>query len=399
MHDATILVLALGTLLGHGFLWIGLINRLHAFALPRRLVKSLTKFFFLLLAAGPCVALVWWLAGGENPFRPVDSAIATRPGGLAIALYLAICWFAAVATLGRWLWHSLFLRHSPRLRQSLERTRAVVVPESAALHPDEAVHHFTASLPGNQTLQLDIVRRTFDVPRLPAALNGLTILHVSDLHYTGRIGKAYFREVIRVASELRPDLIALTGDYADYDECIEWIPDTLGRLSAPCGVYYVMGNHDAHINTARLRAMMNSQGFVDLGGRWMTVSVRDEPIIFAGNELPWIPPAPDLRECGPSSRHHGPLRIVLAHTPDQINWARHEDVDLMLCGHTHAGQIRFPLLGAVFMPSRYGVKLDYGLFDLPPTIMHVTRGVSAQHSLRWNCAPEIAMLTLRSSLV
>ena len=71
----------------------------------------------------------------------------------------------------------------------------------------------------------------------------------------------------------------------------------------------------------------------------------------------------------------------------------------MLCGHTHAGQIRFPLLGAIFMPSRYGVKFDYGLFDLPPTVMHVTRGVSGQHSLRWNCAPEIAMLTLRSAVV
>jgi predicted MPP superfamily phosphohydrolase len=320
-----------------------------------------------------------------------------RPERLAIALYIALCWLAALGTLAQWLRHNLFARRAPKLRQDMGRTRATISPNSAAHHPDEAVHHFTTGLPGNQSLALDVVQRSFDLPHLPAALDGLTILHISDLHFTGRVGKAYFREIVRVANELRPDLVALTGDYADHDDCIDWIPDTLGRLSAPCGVYYVVGNHDAYVDLPRLRTTMNAQGFVDLGGRWLQAPDRGQSLILAGNELPWVAPAPDLHECGPSSRDGGPLRIVLAHSPDQINWARRHEVDLMLCGHTHAGQIRLPLVGAVFMPSRYGVKFDYGLFDLPPTIMHVTRGVSGQHPLRWNCAPEIAILSLRQA--
>jgi uncharacterized protein len=195
---------------------------------------------------------------------------------------------------------------------------------------------------------------------------------------------------------LQPDMIALTGDYADYDACIDWIPDTLGRITARYGVYYVMGNHDAFIDTRRLRETMDASGLVDLGGQWLQLPVRGESVILAGNELPWLAPAADLSRCGPSSRHGGPVRIVLAHSPDQINWAKAYEVDLMLCGHTHGGQIRVPLVGAIFMPSIHGVKFDCGLFHLPPTILHVTRGVSGEQSLRWNCAPEIALLTLHA---
>ena len=70
----------------------------------------------------------------------------------------------------------------------------------------------------------------------------------------------------------------------------------------------------------------------------------------------------------------------------------------MLSGHTHGGQIRIPFIGPIFSPSASGVKYDYGLFNAPPTILHVTRGISGKHPLRWNCPPEIALLTLHAPL-
>jgi predicted MPP superfamily phosphohydrolase len=188
----------------------------------------------------------------------------------------------------------------------------------------------------------------------------------------------------------------LTGDYIDDNAYIDWIPDTLGRLSARHGVYYILGNHDAFLDARRLRETMHSCGLIDLGGEWMQVPIRGESIILAGNELPWIAPAAELSLSRPTSAQGGPVRIVLAHTPDQIEWSRHYEVDLMLSGHTHGGQIRFPLIGAVLMPSSYGVKFDCGFFHLPPTILHVTRGISGKHPLRWCCSPEIALLTLHA---
>jgi predicted MPP superfamily phosphohydrolase len=313
--------------------------------------------------------------------------------------YIGICWLAGVSTLVRWLWHNLYFRRPPGLLRLHRRRRAEISPEKAAIHPEEHSHHYTAHLPGNQILQLDVAERAFDVPRLPPALDGLKILHLSDIHFTGKVGKAYFREVVRIGNELQPDLIALTGDYADDNACIGWIPETLGRLTAKYGVYFVLGNHDTYIDTRRVHETLNTCGPIDLGGQWLRVEIGGESIILAGNELPWIAPAADLSRCGPSSAEGGPVRIVLSHSPDQICWARANGVDLMLCGHTHGGQIRFPLIGAILMPSFYGVKFDNGLFHVPPTILHVTRGVSGKQSLRWNCRPEIALLTLHSPLV
>jgi predicted MPP superfamily phosphohydrolase len=84
----------------------------------------------------------------------------------------------------------------------------------------------------------------------------------------------------------------------------------------------------------------------------------------------------------------------LAHTPDQIEWARVHDFDLMLAGHTHGGQIQLPGFGAVLSPSRYGVEYAEGTFYEHPTLMHVSRGISGTRQLRLNCPPELTKLIL-----
>jgi predicted MPP superfamily phosphohydrolase len=88
--------------------------------------------------------------------------------------------------------------------------------------------------------------------------------------------------------------------------------------------------------------------------------------------------------------------LCLSHTPDNIPWARRADVDVMLSGHVHGGQIRFPVFGSMLVPSRYGRRYDCGSFDLPPTLLHVSRGLSGEHQLRYNCRPEVTLLRLRA---
>ena len=80
---------------------------------------------------------------------------------------------------------------------------------------EENSHHLLARLPLNEILRLDVTDWTLDVPRLAPALDGLSIVHLSDFHFTGRVGKAFFREVVRTSNELQPDLVALTGDLVD----------------------------------------------------------------------------------------------------------------------------------------------------------------------------------------
>ena len=159
----------------------------------------------------------------------------------------------------------------------------------------------------------------------------------------------------------------------------------------------------------RLRRLLEESGLIDLGGRRRQIEINGQPVELLGNELPWIKhePAgvPLLRRssagCGTPSgtackQAVAQLRIVLSHSPDQLGWARAQDADLMLAGHTHGGQICIPPLGAIFSPSAWGVKHVAGVYYSPPTILHVTRGVSGDTPVRWRCPPEIAHLKLFS---
>jgi predicted MPP superfamily phosphohydrolase len=93
----------------------------------------------------------------------------------------------------------------------------------------------------------------------------------------------------------------------------------------------------------------------------------------------------------------GIFRLCLSHTPDNIRWARTNKIDLVLAGHVHGGQIRLPVLGSVFVPSRYSRKYDCGTFYEAPTVMHVGRGLSGQHPLRFFCKPEVTRIVLRKA--
>jgi hypothetical protein len=117
---------------------------------------------------------------------------------------------------------------------------------------------------------------------------------------------------------------------------------------------------------------------------------------LAGNELPWFPLAPQMKTVAGDEAQDAPLRILLAHTPDQYVWARRRGFDLMLAGHTHGGQIRLPLLGAWVCPSLHGVRYASGVFHQRPTVMHVSRGVSSLQPLRLGCPPEVTRLVLHA---
>jgi predicted MPP superfamily phosphohydrolase len=145
-----------------------------------------------------------------------------------------------------------------------------------------------------------------------------------------------------------------------------------------------------------LRREIVRHGLVDLGGRYETREIRNALVLLAGNELPWFAPAADMSQMAGELKRRHPLRIAVSHSPDQFGWARTHDFDLMLAGHTHGGQIRLPVIGPIFSPSRYGVRYASGTFFRAPTLMHVSRGLSGTRPLRFNCRPELTQLVLRS---
>ncbi|MGW8257003.1 MAG: metallophosphoesterase, partial [Thermoguttaceae bacterium] len=378
------------------FLWIGIVNRLHATRINRRLTDFLTLLCFALMGLG-IVGAVWlcWIDNAKLATFLFQGHIFSSLWRLPLLVYMALCVLVAAAACARWFSFRSFRRRPKVLRFHRSRP-ASIEPARDSKNSEECVHHIVARLPGNEILRLDLSELAIEVPRLAKALEGLRIVHFSDLHFSGKIGKSYFREVVRISNELSADIVAITGDLVEKAGCISWIPDILGRLTARYGVYAILGNHDKWVGGGLLRDALKKSGIVDLGARWTTIDIRGESVIIAGNELPWFKPAADLKTCPPRPDTGKQLRIVLSHCPDQVDWARENDVDLLLTGHTHGGQIRIPIIGPIFSPAASGVKYDSGLFHAPPTIMYVTRGVSAKHPLRWNCPAEVALLTLHA---
>ena len=375
--DVFLLLLAL---LGHAFLWIGLVNRLHSVGVRRWIVGIVTLGCFASAALIPFLVGWWYLQ-----HRAMEGIL---------GIYIVVCLMAVAITLLRLVYLRIF-RKMPSVVRFHGRQPVKINLDRAAVTPDETVHHFMARLPLNEILRLELTRWDFDVPGLAPELDGLSIAQLSDWHLTGRVGKAYFREVVRACNELQPDLVCITGDIVDAVAHLNWIDDTLGQLTARHGVYFILGNHDLRAAPDRLRVVLKENGLIDLGGRSQCIEINGRPVVLAGNESPWID-GRGLAEQSLRQETAGALRIVLSHSPDQLAWAQVQHVDLMLAGHTHGGQIRIPPLGAIFSPTASGVEHTAGVFYAPPTIMHVTRGISGDIPVRWNCPPEIALLRLRA---
>jgi predicted MPP superfamily phosphohydrolase len=339
--------------------------------------------------AGGVIGL-YLLAGGLDltTLFAASSDVSWRP---VVASYVVLCWAAAGLLLPAVTTYRL-LRAQPAAVADCRTELFDTVKHLGYAAVGEGSDRFLAALPGNEILQVEIEEATLRLPRLPTALDGLTVLHLSDLHLRAVPERAFFRAVMDRCAALEPDLVAITGDIADSIHHQKWIVPVLGRLRWRVAALAILGNHDYWYDPPFIRRRLTRLGIQYLGCSWKQLDVRGQPLVVIGNEEPWGGRSPDLSGCPEDA-----FRLCLSHTPDNIAWARRSGVDLMLTGHVHGGQVRLPLIGSILVPSRYGRRYDGGWFQEGPTLMHVSRGLSGEHPLRYGCKPEISLLTLRKA--
>ena len=384
-----ILVILLA-LIGHGYIWVALVNRLHGGAWSRVFVDYVTQFCLFCFLALPVLIVGRWRVEAIGS-SALPSLLATP---LKSYFYLCVLWGGTKLLLLAWRDRQ---RDQPDTLLSCHQ-----VPSDLAvgLGSDIFQGNYARSLslvPGNQALSLCIDHKQLRIPRLHANHEGIRIAHISDLHMTGRLGKRWYEVVVEQVNKLEPDVIAITGDIIENASCLPWLSETVAKLQAQLGVYFVLGNHDYYMDSQATRQVLTDAGLHYLSGSWLETEWRGAPVALAGNELPWQIEAATHPAATPRGEDQLPLRIGLLHTPDQFAWACRHDIDLGLAGHTHGGQIRLPLLGAVASPSLYGTRYACGVFRWDNTVLHVTRGISGKMPIRWNCPPEIAILELVSS--
>ncbi|MBA4016392.1 MAG: phosphoesterase [Pirellula sp.] len=391
--------LALLGIAGHVSWLLWLSNVLHARLMDQHKLKLITRALDTWLVGGAAVALVWAgvrIGSASGYALPELLQRLDLPLSPVWRTYVAVCVVNTVVGFVPWLVRRLTFREADVLLSD-ERRLLDLRKETKAPHVHSLRARLLTSIPGNQALQLAVHTKRLRIPRLPAALAGLRIAHLSDLHLTGELDRRIYEYFVELTHALEPDLIALTGDLVEKTPCWDWLPGTLGSLRAQYGTYFVLGNHDIRIDHERTRQVLVESGLVNLGAACRRIEIRGIDSLLAGNELPWLgpPPLPDppLRP-----RNVESFRLLLAHTPDELPWARQYDFDLMLAGHVHGGQIQIPPLGPILAPSVHGAHYACGVFHEPPTVMHVGRGTSGKLPLRFFCPPELTLLVLEPEI-
>lgn len=431
--------------LGHIVVWVAIFNRMHATGIPRWSKKLGERIIYVLLLG---VGLFVWgsdlvrysVVGNELETMFPDSRVAIGLGielpawiaqGTTLKLVLAyrvLCVVSLFAVVIRWLYWRWALQlpkefalgpsviHDLRqhpLEESANRLGPVmtfgstdqrnprapnrlVAPPQASMVPTwcgDSITQAFARLPGNQLLEIEVNVKTLHLPNLPSAFDGISIAHVSDFHLTGRLTRAFYEQVAELVSSLDCDVAVLAGDIIDKAHCLDWLQPIFSPVHAREERLFVLGNHDKRIkDETDLRRRMREAGWRDVSGSWWLQQRDGATLAWSGNELPWYFGA---RQLPARSKTKEETRVLIAHSPDQIDFAQVHDFDLVLAGHTHGGQIKPPLIGPVISPSHYGPKYASGEFRVGKTWMHVSRGVAGTHVVRLNCRPEITRLVLR----
>ncbi len=341
------------------------------------------------------------------------------PAPVFALVLLGLAWAAAVGDVGRALGLWLFflvdwalLRALPLARRSFGPAKPPALMLAALRAPFALLPgplHLAAQVAGLLLVvyafwvephRLGLTRQVLRSPRLPGA-RPLRLLHLGDLH----IERVTAREerLLELIREARPDVILFSGDFLNLSNlrdpaAWEACRSILRRLAAPLGVYAVTGSPAVDLDDVvpqllrdmPIRWLRNEKITLEHGGQGVDV------IGLSCTHKPFVD-APRLRELlGPARPER--FTILLYHSPDLAPDAADMGVDLQLSGHTHGGQVRLPLYGALYAGSLYGKQFEMGRRALGTLTLYVTRGIGLEGKgaprVRFLCPPEIVLWEL-----
>jgi uncharacterized protein len=242
-------------------------------------------------------------------------------------------------------------------------------------------------------------RYRIPVSHLPAAFDGFTVAHLTDLHMGRLVSDAFVHGVVERTNRLGAEIIVCTGDFVHKRRNgteIELAWRLLSKLEARQGVFSVLGNHDHWVSTSRSRYWLRRSG-QDLSGKRHCFTQNGDRLWLIGAGDLWedFTPLDPLLAGIPD----GECRVVLAHNPDSADTRYSERVDLMISGHTHGGQVCIPFFGAPVLPVK-NKTYSSGLKSTPKGYpIFISRGIGwTIYPVRFNCYPEIAVLTFTRAI-
>ena len=239
--------------------------------------------------------------------------------------------------------------------------------------------------------QINRIVRDVNVRGLPRGLDGLRIGMITDVHHSSVVPADDIHRAVSLLKDAEPDVVVMGGDYVSFFDrtYIGPVAELLAPLAgAPQGSFAVLGNHD---DEKEMPAALSGRGFTVLKDQRTSLMVRGERLDIAGIRFWTKTPG----EVAGVLKGTGGTTILLAHDPRRLVEASALDVQLVLSGHTHGGQVIVPGVGAV-AGRKFPVLAGYASRE--NTALFVSRGVGTVYvPIRLNCPPDVAVLTLRSS--
>lgn len=240
--------------------------------------------------------------------------------------------------------------------------------------------------------QIERITRDLSVRGLPPALDGLRIGMITDVHHSSVVPAEDVTRAVNLLKEATPDIVVLGGDYISFFDRAYASPvaELLAPLAgAPQGSFAVLGNHD---DEKEMPAALTARGFTVLKDQRTSLTVKGERLDLAGIRFWTRSPS----EVASVLRGTGGTTILLAHDPRRLTEASALDVQLVLSGHTHGGQVLIPGVGAI-AGRKFPVLAGSAMRE--NTSLFVSRGVGTVYvPMRINCPPDVAILTLRTEV-
>ena len=241
----------------------------------------------------------------------------------------------------------------------------------------------------NDVYDIEVTQHEIFIDDLPESADGYRIAFLTDTHVASFMRRDFYARILERVRQFDPHLVLLGGDFVTWRRHIALMAEVLlTDLKARDGVFAVLGNHDYWAGAPEVLAAMEARGVQFLTNRSVKVPLQ----ILGIDEM--YRGTPDIDKAFAEVDPNAPC-IGISHHPDIIDLLGTHRLDLLLCGHTHGGQIRFPFFGAVVVPSRHEGEYAAGFHRVRNALMYVSRGIGSVPPLRILCRPEVATFILR----